>query len=110
MKEYIGSTLTAPNANFEELSVFKNRNKLENLKEIKILELGPYTIPGPGGVKVDYGITFREILAVIPLTVWESQEQSVNPIAMSITTSSCLLDYVNGTITGTVKVYIIGYV
>ena len=30
-KEYSGGNLTAPNANFEELSVYKNRDKLENL-------------------------------------------------------------------------------
>lgn len=30
-KEYNGTNLTAPNGNFEELSVFKNRDKLENL-------------------------------------------------------------------------------
>lgn len=33
IENYNGSSLTAPNANFEELSVFQNRNKLENLKE-----------------------------------------------------------------------------
>ena len=32
-KEYSGGNLTAPNANFEELSVWKNRDKLENLSE-----------------------------------------------------------------------------
>ena len=32
-KAYSGGNLTAPNANFEELSVYKNRDKLENLKE-----------------------------------------------------------------------------
>ena len=31
VKNYNGTNLTAPNANFEELSVFQNRNKLENL-------------------------------------------------------------------------------
>ncbi|MDH6456900.1 hypothetical protein M2102_000515 [Fusobacterium sp. PH5-7] len=31
VENYSGSSLTAPNANFEELSVFQNRNKLENL-------------------------------------------------------------------------------
>ena len=30
-KEYNGKNLTAPNGNFEELSVFKNRDRLENL-------------------------------------------------------------------------------
>ena len=37
IKNYNGTNLTAPNANFEELSVFQNRNKLENLKEYKVL-------------------------------------------------------------------------
>lgn len=31
IENYSGINLTAPNANFEELSVFQNRNKLENL-------------------------------------------------------------------------------
>lgn len=34
IENYSGSSLTAPNANFEELSVFQNRNKLENLSKI----------------------------------------------------------------------------
>ena len=34
VENYNGSSLTAPNANFEELSVFQNRNKLENLFKI----------------------------------------------------------------------------
>lgn len=37
VENYNGTNLTAPNANFEELSVFQNRNKLENLKEYKVL-------------------------------------------------------------------------
>lgn len=37
IKNYNGSSLTAPNANFEELSVFQNRNKLENLFKINNL-------------------------------------------------------------------------
>ena len=35
VENYNGSSLTAPNANFEELSVFQNRNKLENLFTFK---------------------------------------------------------------------------
>ena len=35
-KEYSGGNLTAPNANFEELSVWKNRDKLENLSKISV--------------------------------------------------------------------------
>lgn len=34
IENYSGSSLTVPNANFEELSVFQNRNKLENLSKI----------------------------------------------------------------------------
>lgn len=41
VKNYSGSSLTAPNANFEELSVFQNRNKLENLCEISRLDGTP---------------------------------------------------------------------
>lgn len=37
VENYSGSSLTAPNANFEELSVFQNRNKLENLCKIKLI-------------------------------------------------------------------------
>lgn len=33
-KAYSGSNLTAPNANFEELSVWKNRERLSNLTEV----------------------------------------------------------------------------
>lgn len=36
IENYNGSSLTAPNANFEELSVFQNRNKLENLSNFII--------------------------------------------------------------------------
>lgn len=46
--EYSGSQLTAPNANFEELSVYTNRSKLDNLKAIdvreKITRLNSYII------------------------------------------------------------------
>lgn len=36
IKNYNGSQLTAPNANFEELSVYTNRSKLDNLSEIHL--------------------------------------------------------------------------
>ena len=35
---YNGSNLTAPNANFEELSVYKNRDKLSNLKGYQLFK------------------------------------------------------------------------
>lgn len=34
IKAYNGTQISAPNANFEELSVYKNRDRLENLSEI----------------------------------------------------------------------------
>ena len=37
-KEYNGGNLTAPNSNFEELSVFKNRDRLENLSDFNRIE------------------------------------------------------------------------
>lgn len=37
IENYSGSSLTVPNANFEELSVFQNRNKLENLGKYEVL-------------------------------------------------------------------------
>lgn len=38
--DYNGSQLTVPNANFEELSVFTNRSKLDNLRKIVRVGLG----------------------------------------------------------------------
>ena len=43
VENYSGSSLTSPNANFEELSVFQNRNKLENLIRIKQIGIPSYT-------------------------------------------------------------------
>lgn len=42
---YNGSNLTAPNANFEELSVWANRDKLENLP--KIIDFGRVNTSAP---------------------------------------------------------------
>ena len=42
---YNGSNLTAPNANFEELSVWANRDKLENLTEIIALKKEEVILP-----------------------------------------------------------------
>ena len=42
---YNGSNLTAPNANFEELSVWANRDKLENLP--KIIDFGRVSTSAP---------------------------------------------------------------
>lgn len=38
IENYNGSQLTAPNANFEELSVYTNRSKLDNLEEYYIFD------------------------------------------------------------------------
>ena len=43
--DYNGSNLTAPNANFEELSVWTNRDKLENLTEIIALKKEEVILP-----------------------------------------------------------------
>ena len=43
--DYNGSNLTAPNANFEELSVWANRDKLENLP--KIIDFGRVSAYAP---------------------------------------------------------------
>ena len=43
--DYNGSNLTAPNANFEELSVWANRDKLENLTEIISLKKEEVILP-----------------------------------------------------------------
>ena len=43
--DYNGSNLTAPNANFEELSVWANRDKLENLTEIIALKKEEVILP-----------------------------------------------------------------
>ena len=43
--DYNGSNLTAPNANFEELSVWTNRDKLENLTEIISLKKEEVILP-----------------------------------------------------------------
>lgn len=53
IENYSGSSLTVPNANFEELSVFQNRNKLENLfkkqwthlKTFKMTQGCSFTLP-----------------------------------------------------------------
>lgn len=46
VENYSGSSLTAPNANFEELSVFQNRNKLENLSKTLLLFEGSISADG----------------------------------------------------------------
>lgn len=52
VENYSGSSLTAPNANFEELSVFQNRNKLENLDN-KWLKYGNFNFNESREVIVD---------------------------------------------------------
>lgn len=107
--DYNGSKLTTPNANFEELSVYTNRSKLDNLKELVIIKSAVATIPGNGGVYVSYGKTFKEILAILPFTDWSSANHTYNPIVQSYTNDRCYLDYKDGSIIGNVFVYVIGY-
>lgn len=51
--DYNGSKLTTPNANFEELSVYTNRSKLDNLSRIKKIF--------SGNVTANKTITFEDI-------------------------------------------------
>lgn len=48
--DYNGSKLTTPNANFEELSVYTNRSKLDNLFEIRTLLAGNMCIKDANSV------------------------------------------------------------
>ena len=45
IEDYSGSSLTAPNANFEELSIYTNRTKLDNISVFE--KIGDYT---PGNI------------------------------------------------------------
>ena len=64
VENYSGSSLTAPNANFEELSVFQNRNKLENLSKTLLLFKGSICAAGTynflNGIDASY--TFLNII------------------------------------------------
>ena len=55
VENYSGSSLTAPNANFEELSVFQNRNKLENLFR-KTVNSNGTCIEFSDGLKIQFNI------------------------------------------------------
>ncbi|MDY2800348.1 MAG: hypothetical protein SOV59_03645 [Fusobacterium mortiferum] len=72
IKNYNGSQLTAPNANFEELSVYTNRSKLDNLSGIIIsLEgYGEYQITQRGLYLLAYfhaGLNEQNYLTAISL-------------------------------------------
>lgn len=54
--DYSGSQLTAPNANFEELSVYTNRSKLDNLFEIKE-QIGTQKIIQLSNLKIIFGVS-----------------------------------------------------
>ena len=56
IKNYNGSQLTAPNANFEELSVYTNRSKLDNLFEIKE-QIGTQKIIQLSNLKMIFGVS-----------------------------------------------------
>lgn len=59
IENYSGSSLTVPNANFEELSVFQNRNKLENLP--RKIETGITDIFQGGTFTIDFKNKFTNI-------------------------------------------------
>ncbi|MGN0943851.1 phage tail protein [Fusobacterium varium] len=65
IENYSGSSLTVPNANFEELSVFQNRNKLENLGKITLLYKSVTNKQVIGSISLtDYISNFRIIVLV----------------------------------------------
>ena len=72
IKNYNGSQLTAPNANFEELSVYTNRSKLDNLFEIEkksnsVLYIKPSTTRTYRLKKHVYGNSVLQIDGIIIL-------------------------------------------
>lgn len=101
IENYNGSSLTAPNANFEELSVFQNRNKLENLskKFIKIAELRTLNSTVSQGQYTEFLIH----LYIGPLTLASSSYITIsalldgiqNFITYSSTGAECLVEYKN---------------
>lgn len=82
---------------------------MDNLRKLTILKSKVVTIPGISGVHVSYGKTFKEILAILPFTDWSSANHTHNPIVQNYTNDKCYLDYKDGSITGNVFVYVIGY-
>ena len=75
IKAYNGTSLSAPNANFEELSVYKNRDRLDNLEAFK--ELHRYTIGEVGDSYLSilksgtmlYGYLFLRNRTTTPFTI-----------------------------------------
>ena len=58
VENYSGSSLTAPNANFEELSVFQNRNKLENLCAFTVVTLDENDVKNHISKSIPYPIGY----------------------------------------------------
>ena len=74
VENYSGSSLTAPNANFEELSVFQNRNKLENLfknNEFKVLKNFPLNTIKLDAIPQEFSLTLEEMKALEYVVVYD---------------------------------------
>lgn len=74
VENYSGSSLTAPNANFEELSVFQNRNKLQNLankNEFKALKNFPLNTIKLTQTPQEFSLTLEEMKALEYVVVYD---------------------------------------
>lgn len=81
IENYNGSQLTAPNANFEELSVYTNRSKLDNLSGFSItLKGNSESKELPNGLYwVSYyhgGLVEQNYLSVVAFTSYKETEQN----------------------------------
>lgn len=74
VENYSGSSLTSPNANFEELSVFQNRNKLQNLankNEFKALKNFPLNTIKLTQTPQEFSLTLEEMKALEYVVVYD---------------------------------------
>lgn len=70
--DYNGSKLTTPNANFEELSVYTNRSKLDNLSK-DIFQYQNVEITSSYQIQVLEGYKYLDI-AVYPTSTWKRED------------------------------------
>ena len=91
VENYSGSSLTAPNANFEELSVFQNRNKLENLSEILIID-GWTVLKNSNGLlelfkKVNVQTNVNSVYFDLPISLTDEKRAVGNILCIHTATS-----------------------
>lgn len=86
-------------------------NKLQNLEKFRIIETPPFTIPGQGGITVEFGCTFSKTLTCIAVPVFQQNSNgNINPIVVSYTTHSAFVDYVDWQVTGQAKLIVFGII